>query len=290
MAVQTCESADPQPAEHDHTESTKRSLIMDAARNFLLLMGLWMLYNLVRLSAGDELSAAMANSTSLLHLQDVLGLPNEASIQSRFLEHTRMIRAANLYYMAAHFPVTITFLVWAWVRHRPQFPLVRNTLITVTAIGLGLHVLYPLVPPRKLPSFIDTGLTFGPSPYEHAASEAANQLAAMPSLHVGWALLVALSIIAVTTSRLRFLALVHPMVTTVVVVVTANHYWADAIVAAVIVGLAWIIMRRREQWLATQSAQIKSILTAPDLFEHQTLDLRRSARHELSARHHLLDM
>ncbi len=256
------------------SDSNKMSLVLDAVRNFLLLVGLWLIYNLVRVTAGDELGYAVAHSTSIQQLQSSIGLPHEASFQALFVEHPGFVQAANIYYMWAHFPVTAIFLVWAWGWHRQEYAAIRNTLIAVTSAGLFLHVVYPLLPPRKLPGFIDTGLTFGPSPYDHGASEAANQLAAMPSLHVGWALLVALSVIAVTGYRFRFLALAHPIVTTFVVVLTANHYWTDAIVAIVLVLTVWYVVRRWERQLAEHRARDQDIHEAPDLFETYALDLR----------------
>ena len=256
------------------SDNNKTSLLLDAVRNFLLLLGLWLAYNLVRVTAGDELGYAVAHSTSIQQLQSSIGLPHEASVQALFVNHPGFVQAANIYYMWAHFPVTAIFLVWAWGWHRREYAAIRNTLIAVTSAGLFLHVVYPLLPPRKLPGFIDTGLTFGPSPYDHGASEAANQLAAMPSLHVGWALLVALSVIAVTGYRFRFLALAHPIVTTFVVVLTANHYWTDAIVAIVLVLAVWYVVRRWERQLAERRARDQDILEAPDLFETYAIDLR----------------
>jgi len=87
--------------------------------------------------------------------------------------------------------------------------------------------------------FVDTAAVIGPDPYELGISGGANQLAAMPSLHVGWALLIALGTIWISTSNARWLALAHPILTLAVVVLTANHYWADAIAAVVIVVAAW---------------------------------------------------
>jgi hypothetical protein len=85
--------------------------------------------------------------------------------------------------------------------------------------------------------FVDTMATIGPSAYEGSAATIANQFAAMPSLHVGWALLLAVVVIRTTTTRWRWLTLLHPAITTLVVVVTANHYWLDAVVAAVLLAM-----------------------------------------------------
>jgi hypothetical protein len=107
-----------------------------------------------------------------------------------------------------------------------------------------MEALLPMAPPRLVPAFgmVDTGTLLGQSVYPaRTSSGVANQFAAMPSVHVGWALLVALGIVLVTRSRWRWLALLHPVLTAVVVTVTANHYWADGIVAAGLVGAALLL-------------------------------------------------
>jgi hypothetical protein len=73
-----------------------------------------------------------------------------------------------------------------------------------------------------------------------------NQFAAMPSLHVGWALLIAVGLIAATRTRWRWLWLLHPAFTTLVVVATANHYWLDAIVGCALLGLAVLLPPMRK--------------------------------------------
>lgn len=85
---------------------------------------------------------------------------------------------------------------------------------------------------------IDTAQVYGPSVYAATPDNdaMANQFAAMPSLHFGWALMVAIGLIAATRGRLRWLWLLHPLVTLLVVVGTANHYWLDTIVAAGMLG------------------------------------------------------
>ncbi len=216
---------------------------MDLALNAFLLLGLYFAYALVRRVTADDWATAHLNADRLLDFQRAIGLPSEADLQrSFFLDKPLLVRAANMFYMWAHFPVTAAFMVWVWLRHRSRFAAVRNTLIMLTAGGLILHLVFPLAPPRMKPSFgfVDTGVIFGPNPYDLGAAEAANQLAAMPSLHVGWAVLVALSVVALSRNRFRYLVVLHPLLTTTVVVLTANHYWTDAIIAFVLVTASWL--------------------------------------------------
>lgn len=213
----------------------------DFANNVSLLVLLFFAYSSVRSVTADEFTTAMLNATEVLRVQESLGLPSELSFQQAMIAQTGFLKAANIYYIAVHFPLTIAFLVWVWMNHRIQFNRVRNTLIAVTATGLIMHITYPLAPPRMIEGFVDTADWLGPDPYDTAISAAANQIAAMPSLHVGWAFLVALSMIWILKTRWRWLALVHPVLTSAVVVVTANHYWSDAIVAVVLVVVGWFL-------------------------------------------------
>ncbi|MEP6760733.1 MAG: phosphatase PAP2 family protein, partial [Sporichthyaceae bacterium] len=96
----------------------------------------------------------------------------------------------------------------------------------------------------QLSGFVDTMATIGPSAYEGSAATVANQFAAMPSLHVGWALLLAVVVIRTTTVGWRWLTLAHPAITTLVVVVTANHYWLDAVVAVALLAMTLAINPR----------------------------------------------
>lgn len=218
----------------------------DLARNIALLACLYLAYAAVRRVTADQFTDAFRNARALLDFQAAIGLPSEQVLQSAVIYHPGLVRAANTFYMSAHFPGTALFLAWAWFRHHQHFSVIRSSLITLTSAGLLLHLLFPLAPPRMLRSqgFIDTGAVFGPSPYDLSAAEAANQIAAMPSLHVGWALLVAISVISLSRSRFRWLIVIHPILTTAVVVMTANHYWADVIIASFLVISSWMLAVR----------------------------------------------
>lgn len=117
-------------------------------------------------------------------------------------------------------------------------------MVALTAGALAVHILVPLAPPRMLTDrgFVDLAARYGQSVYGAADSGGlSNQFAAMPSLHVGWALLLGVAVVAATRTPWRWLALAHPALTTLVVVGTANHYWLDVIVAAVLLALSAVL-------------------------------------------------
>lgn len=220
---------------------TTRDRVLDLAVNVSLLGALWLLYAAARGLTAEHMATALGNARSVIAFQDAIGLPSERFLQQDILDKTAIVKGANIYYLAAHFPVTIAFMVGMWWFRREHYTRIRNTLIGVTLVGLALHVVYPLAPPRMTVGFVDTAAIFGPNPYDLGIASAANQIAAMPSLHVGWALLVAIGTIWALDTRWRWLIVLHPLVTTLVVVLTANHYWIDAIMAILLVAVAWIV-------------------------------------------------
>jgi hypothetical protein len=148
------------------------------------------------------------------------------------------VRFLNQYYIIAHFAVMTLFLVWMYARRPDAYRVCRRILIWMTAVGMVLHVVYPLAPPRMFPEFgfVDTGRLFGPRAYgnEGLFDGVSNQIAAMPSLHFGWAVLVGWGTVKFTRSRWRWIVVAHPVLTLLAIIVTANHYWIDAFVALMI--------------------------------------------------------
>ena len=209
-----------------------------ALRELLLVVSLWVAYSMGRHAADGRVSAAFDNARAVWDLENFLHLPDKAGLQHLLLQNETLITVANCYYAFVHFPATATFLVWLYVRRPGHYRRVRNTLALLTAAALVIHTLFPLAPPRMLADtgLIDTGQRYGPTVYgsPDAGSTFTNQYAAMPSLHVGWAILLAVTVIAVTSGPWRWLWLAHPTITLAVVVGTANHYWIDGVVAGLI--------------------------------------------------------
>jgi hypothetical protein len=149
----------------------------------------------------------------------------------------------------AHFLIASIFLAWLYMTKPVPYRVTRRILVWMTAIGMVLHVIYPLAPPRMFPEygFIDTGRLFGPRAYGHDGvyDGIGNQIAAMPSLHFGWAVLVCWGVIKFSKSDWRWLAVLHPFLTLMAIIITANHYWLDAFVALLIFLLCVSLTRDR---------------------------------------------
>jgi hypothetical protein len=210
-----------------------------------LIAALYGLYRLGRVLARGQDAVAHDNAVDVHHLERFLLLPSEASLQGLVPSDT-LLHLANLYYVSAHFPSIIAFLVWGYlVRPRAEYQWARNLLISLTGAALVVHVVYPLAPPRMFPQwgFTDTMATLGPNAYAGASGDLANQFAAMPSLHVGWAALIAYVVARTGPRWLALLAAAHVLVTFLVVVVTANHYWVDGVVALLLLGAAGLVLR-----------------------------------------------
>jgi hypothetical protein len=180
---------------------------------------------------------ALARGAWIWRFERAIHLPSETGLQRVFLPHPLLVQALNLYYDTLHFPVLIACLVWLFIRHRDLYIRRRTTLALFTGACL-LVQLIPVAPPRMLPAsgMVDTAVKYHQSVYQATAGFDPDQLSAMPSVHVGWAILVAIMVITAARSRWRWLALLYPAATTLSVVVTANHYWLDGIVAALILA------------------------------------------------------
>ncbi|MFF0170407.1 phosphatase PAP2 family protein [Streptomyces prasinus] len=215
-------------------------------REFLLVAALFLVYKGGRRLATGHSEAALRNGRDVWELERLLRLPGEGAVQSLLLHGEGLVRLANTYYAAVHFPATAAFLIWLYLRRPVHYRWARRVLAAVTAAALVLHLAFPLAPPRMLAAtgLVDTARVYGPSVYGPPETDTlSNQFAAMPSLHFGWALMVAIGLVVATRSRWRLLWLLHPLLTLLVIVGTANHFWLDAIVAAALLGTALAILR-----------------------------------------------
>jgi PAP2 superfamily protein len=237
-----------------------------ALREIVLVAALFLAYKLGRLLVEGHVSEAFTNARTVWDLERLVHLPSEAALQAAALHHTGLVRAANSFYAYVHFPATAATLIWLYLRRPAIYLWFRRTLASLTALALVTHALFPLAPGRMVAGtgLIDTGQVYGPSVYGSPSTDTlSNQYAAMPSLHVGWALAVAIALIAASRSRWRWLWLAHPITTLLVVVVTGNHYWLDAIAAVTLLGLVLAVVTPLSRPAATEPAATPVLAPAP---------------------------
>ncbi len=222
-------------------------------RESALIIGLYALWQFAGSLSGSGTYAAVGRGQSIWDVERSAHLLSEHTVQDWILPHPLIVQAANLYYDTMHFSMMIVFLLWLFIRHREAYPRWRTTLALLTASCLLIQLI-PVAPPRMITNLdmIDTAMQYGQSVYGTVAGFRADQLSAMPSVHVGWAVLIAVCVYRVSTSKWRYLGIAHAVMTVLVVVATGNHYWGDGIVAAALLvgamGALWTgrrILRRR---------------------------------------------
>ena len=217
-----------------------------------LLALLYVGYSLARLVGDATLPTAVAHARDLLAVEQLLHLDVEDSFNSALQAVPALAVAASYWYSVLHYVVTPLVLVWAYRSHPPHYRRARDTLVIASAVGLVGFTLVPMAPPRMLPGFVDTlastahaGWWGGDASAPRGLGELTNQLAAMPSLHIAWATWVALQVLACTRVRwARVAAVAHVVLTTVVVVVTANHFVLDVVAGACLA----VLMVRAAGW------------------------------------------
>ncbi len=201
------------------------------------------LYFFVRGLMITRADLAESNASRLVDLERWLGIFHEPDIQQWVTQHDWLVRVFNAIYIYGHWPILVSTLVWLVWKRRDQFPVYRTALLVSGAIGLVAFVAFPMAPPRFLPDlgFVDT-VTLHTNAYRVLQPPAfTNQYAAMPSLHVGWNLLMGIAIYRTTTARAwRMFAILMPLAMYAATVLTANHFLLDGIVGSMValVGLA----------------------------------------------------
>jgi hypothetical protein len=234
------------PTEFAARAAGRRPVALAAALELALAALVYFVYRGGRYVTSDSASEARHNADRVIDWERSAGVFTERTVQQWLLDLPGAMEFLNRYYVFVHFPVTIVFLVWVFARHRDRYPQIRNWFTGVTLAALVVHVLFPLAPPRMTDGFVDTLKVLGPNIYTDDTSKSvANQFAAMPSLHFGWALMVAVGVVWLT-GRHRLLWMLHPATTLLAIVATGNHYWIDAAVAGVlVVVVGWFVLRVR---------------------------------------------
>jgi len=206
------------------------------------------LYSLVRNAVPEHERPAFGRAADLINAEHRLHIGVEQTVNSFVARHDVLAYFCNYYYATLHFAVTIGVMVWLYRRHPLRYRSLRTVLMVSTVVALLGFWLYALAPPRMLSDrgYVDTVVSFHTwgSWGSSGVDSASNQFAAMPSLHIGWALWCAVVVFCLTRRWwIRTLAVLYPLCTLFVIVGTANHYVLDAVGGAVVVGIGFLAER-----------------------------------------------
>jgi len=210
-----------------------------------LVLGLYWLYSVMRSASPDRVALATSNANFVESIEHSLGLDIELWLNGLFVRHVWLADAASMWYQITHMVVTAGVLLWLWWRRRSSYGPMRTSLAVLMVSGLATYWSFPLSPPRfALHGTVDTMIS---NPVLFAGQDSvtglANLYAAMPSLHVAWAVWCALAIVMTTRSHWWYLAWIYPLTTTFVVLGTANHYLLDAAAGTVYAVGAYAVTR-----------------------------------------------
>ncbi len=204
----------------------------------LIALG-YFLYGRVRNLVPSHEGLAMQHGRAVQHLQSDLHLSFELSVNRFVAGHEWLAQSMDYYYATLHFVVTPACLLWLFLAHSRIYRGARTVLFVTSLLALAGFWLYPLAPPRLLPQYgyIDTLLKFHTwgSLADPKIAQHSNQFAAMPSLHMAWALWCGVSIVYCARRLwVRLLGVVYPLCTLAVIVGTANHFFIDALAGLLI--------------------------------------------------------
>jgi hypothetical protein len=237
------------PAERPPSSRRRyRKLLLEV----LFLGALYLAYSLTRLRFTAGYDDALRNAHRVFGAEGVLARGIDLPLNRAVIQHAVLGVPATWYYATAHYACTLAMLVWLWRRHPMDYARARTGLVAITVIGLLVFVIFPVAPPRLLhgTAFVDGMSRWSRFGYwgtgasaPRGAEHLTNQFAAMPSLHVGWALWCAWWTFKLTNrSRSRWTAWLHPLLTALVVVATANHYSVDVLAGIGVVLLGELLV------------------------------------------------
>ncbi|OSZ62080.1 hypothetical protein OQI_02085 [Streptomyces pharetrae CZA14] len=235
-----------------------------------LIVMVYACYSAGRLLARGDVSTAVDHGLAILRVEKALHLNAEHPLNRLFTREAWIGVPADFWYASLHYLVTPAILIWIFRSRAVHYRAARTWLMISTFIGLIGFTLLPTCPPRLLSAgygFVDTMAQY--SSYGWWGGEASaprglggmtNQYAAMPSLHVGWSLWCGVMLWRYGGTRLaKVAAVVYPLVTTIVVMGTANHYFLDAVAGAAVMGagllLAPLVMRGADRVKARLAAR-----------------------------------
>jgi PAP2 superfamily len=215
---------------------------VDALRQVALFVFADLCYETVRGVAEGQRAEAFTNGQNVIDIEKSMHLFFEPHLQSLFLPARWVIDLANFSYMNTHFVLTLSFLIWLYLYRNEHFYFVRNMFMVAMGLAIVGYTLVPTAPPRLFPQegFVDTITQYAQVNHDSALVKVfINPYAAIPSMHCAFALMVGGTgaLIARHTITRAFWC-VYPFFVFFVVIVTANHFWIDGAVGALVAVLS----------------------------------------------------
>ena len=211
---------------------------LDLLRQIVLFCGAYWLYRIARGMVDSRAAEAFDNARAVIDVERGLGLFFEPAVHAWATSHALIIDASSWMYLNSHFVVTTFALAWIYLRRNEHFYFVRNMFMVSMCIALVGYVALPTAPPRFMPEwgFSDSVAAFtGVKADSGSADLLFNPFAAVPSMHVAFALMLGVAMARLARRRwAQVLWLAYPPVVSFVVVVTANHWWIDGFLGAVV--------------------------------------------------------
>lgn len=205
---------------------------------------LYGVYEVVRGLGGGDYDAALDHTASIVALERSLGVFGEQAVQRAAESIGGLSALLGLAYIVLHFAGTTAAVIWVYRARRDAFPLLRTTLITATALALVGYVLYPAAPPRLADlGFADTvSSQTGLNLSSDLLGSLYNPIAAVPSLHFGYALIVGAAVAGLARRRsVRLAGVAYPVLMLFVIVATGNHFFFDALAGGLVVAAGWLV-------------------------------------------------
>jgi hypothetical protein len=214
----------------------------DLLRQILLFCGAYWLYRLVRGMTDGKIAEAFDHARELIGIERGLGLFVEPAVHAWAQGTGWLIDGASWMYVNSHFAITSFTLAFIYLRRNASFYFIRNMFMVAMGIALVLYAAYPTAPPRFMPEwgFTDSVARFTGLTAEGSSADALyNPFAAVPSMHVAFALMLGVPMASMSARRwFKALWLAYPLLVTFVVVATANHWWFDAFTGALTAAAA----------------------------------------------------
>ena len=244
----------------------------------------FLLYFLVRGAVVDRAGEALTRARSIVTLQSAVGIWVEPRLHAWFLESDLLTWAMNFVYFWFDFPLIVGVGLLLFWRRRDCYTLLRDSILISGGLALVVYWTFPVAPPRFLPEwgFVDTMAQYSNLSYQAQSMQPfVNPFAAVPSLHVGWAALLAFAIFRATPNTLwRAAALAVFALQSVAVVATANHFVLDAVLGLLIcaVGLTMALVLERRGYPGVRNAIAWLARTSPDADQRRPQAVGRGPR------------